>query len=96
MAVTVGRGVVVYGLLSGVGRLLRRDGRIPTAWLHVLFWAGLRGAVATALALSLPLDLPRRELLAGTTFGVVVLTLVIQGTTAGLVIRRAGVATDGS
>lgn len=95
-AVTVGRAVVVYGLLGGAGRLLRRDDRIPIAWLHVLFWAGLRGAVATALALSLPLDLPQRELLAGTAFGVVVLTLVIQGTTAGLVIRRAGVATDGA
>jgi CPA1 family monovalent cation:H+ antiporter len=91
VAVTIGRAVVVYGLLGGASLLLRRDERIPTAWLHVVFWAGLRGAVATALALSLPLDLPQRDLLAGTVFGVVVLTLLIQGTTAWMVIRRAGV-----
>ncbi len=92
VAVTIGRAIVVYGLLGGASRLIRRGDRIPGAWLHVLFWAGLRGAVATALALSLPLDLPQRELIAGTAFGVVVLTLVIQGTTAGAVIRRAGLA----
>ena len=92
VAVTLGRAVVVYGLLGGASRLLRRGDQLPVGWLHVLFWAGLRGAVATALALSLPLDLPQRELLAGTAFGVVILTLVIQGTSVGAVIRRTGVS----
>jgi CPA1 family monovalent cation:H+ antiporter len=91
-AVTAGRALVVYGLLGGATRLLRRDDRIPFNWLHVLFWAGLRGAVATALALSLPGDMPQRDLLTGIALGVVVLSLLIQGTTAGLVIRRTGVS----
>jgi hypothetical protein len=43
-AITAGRALVVYGLLVGATRLLRRDDRIPLNWLHVLFWAGLRGA----------------------------------------------------
>ena len=31
-------------------------GPIPTTWLHVLFWAGLRGAVSVALALRLQIE----------------------------------------
>jgi CPA1 family monovalent cation:H+ antiporter len=63
---------------------------IPTPWLHVLFWAGLRGAVSVALALSLPADLPDRALLQEITFGVVLFTLLVQGTTASWVVRRSG------
>ena len=34
---------------------------MPAAWLHVIFWAGLRGAVAVAMALALPADIPQRD-----------------------------------
>lgn len=86
------------------GRRRRPGGRelsatfapIPLAWLHVLFWAGLRGAVSVALALSLPADVPNRPLLQGITFGVVLFTLLVQGTTAPLVIRRTGAGATAS
>jgi monovalent cation:H+ antiporter, CPA1 family len=60
--------------------------RIPGSWMHVLFWAGLRGAVAVAMALSLPADIPQRALLQEITFGVILFTLLIQGTTIGWVV----------
>jgi CPA1 family monovalent cation:H+ antiporter len=66
------------------------DVTIPAAWLHVVFWAGLRGAVSVALALSLPVGLEHRELLQGVTFGIVLFTLFVQGSTAGWVVRRVG------
>ena len=71
--------------------------RLPIGWLHVLFWAGLRGAVAVAMALSLPADVPQRGLLQEITFGVVLFTLLVQGTTVGWVVDRTiGTAgTDG-
>jgi CPA1 family monovalent cation:H+ antiporter len=90
-AILVGRALVVYGLLGGASRLARGPGlaeAVPAAWLHVLFWAGLRGAVAVAMALSLPADLPQRELLQEITFGVVLFTLLVQGTTVGWVVDR--------
>ena len=62
---------------------------MPTSWLHVLFWAGLRGAVAVAMALSLPADIPQRALLQEITFGVVLFTLLVQGTTIGWVVDKA-------
>jgi CPA1 family monovalent cation:H+ antiporter len=95
LAITVGRVIVVYLLLGGSSRLVsdRFHPALPVAWLHVLFWAGLRGAVAVAMALSLPPDLPQRDLLRDIVFGVVLFTLLIQGTTTELVIRRSGAAT---
>jgi monovalent cation:H+ antiporter, CPA1 family len=93
VAILVGRFVVVYGLLGGTARLLRERSRqtaVPVAWLHVLFWAGLRGAVAVAMALSLPADFPQRALLQEITFGVVLFTLFVQGTTAERLVLRVG------
>ena len=90
-AILVGRALVVYILLGGASRLTRPVGLaepIPRGWLHVLFWAGLRGAVAVAMALSLPVDIPQRDLLQEITFGVVLFTLLVQGTTIGGVVDR--------
>jgi CPA1 family monovalent cation:H+ antiporter len=90
-ALLVSRAAIVYGLLGGSAWLLRRLGRLramPVAWLHVIAWSGLRGAVSVALALSLPQDLPQRELLQGIVFGATLLTLVIQGPTARPLIAR--------
>ena len=56
----------------------------------MLWWSGLRGAVAVAMALSLPLDFPDRALLQEITFGVVLFTLFVQGTTIEILIARAG------
>lgn len=91
-AILVSRALVVYLLVGGTSRLIgdRFHPAVPTAWLHVMFWSGLRGAVAVAMALSLPLAFPQRALLQEITFGVVLFTLLVQGTTTEFVIDRTG------
>ncbi len=87
VAVVVARAIVVYGLLW-LPHLSGREFHVPLSWRHVLFWGGLRGAIGLALALSLPAALDERELLLVMTFGVVLFTLLIQGTTIGFVLKR--------
>jgi len=93
VAILAGRALVIYVLFGPASRLAARlcgGYQVPLAWLHVLFWAGLRGAVAVAMALSLPVDFPERALLQQITFGIVLFTLLVQGTTAEWVIERVG------
>ena len=95
IAMLLGRVLIVYGLLGAGSRLAPLPGlwaAVPGPWLHVLFWGGLRGAVAVAMALALPLEVPQRALLQDITFGAVLFTLLVQATTIGWVVRRAGPA----
>jgi CPA1 family monovalent cation:H+ antiporter len=77
-AVLLGRLLTVYTLTPLSNRL---SAPIPLAWRHVLFWGGLHGSVSVALALGLPVDMPGRALILNMTFGVVALSIVVQGAT---------------
>ena len=57
----------------------------------VLSWAGLRGVISLAAAAALPTDVPQRNLLVFLTFTTVLGTLLVQGLTLPLLIRRLGV-----
>lgn len=94
VAVLAGRAVTVYGY-GLVSRLAGRD--LPLSWQHVLFWGGLRGTIALALVLSVPDDLEGRPTLQVLTFGVVLMSLVLQGLTIPPLARRLGlVDTEGA
>jgi monovalent cation:H+ antiporter, CPA1 family len=69
---------------------LRSSLRVPANHQHLLVWGGLRGALALALALSLPSDLPRRNEIVVAVFGVVAFSVLVQGTTISPLLRRMG------
>ena len=89
-AVLVARALAVVPVVwlaerfAGVPRVGRRNET-------VLVWGGLRGGVALALALALPEDLADRDLLVAMTGGVVLVTLLLNATTIGAVVRRLGI-----
>ena len=87
LAVTVGRGLIIVAV-SGILRKTRE--RIPWSWAPVLTWSGLRGALSMVLALSLAPEFPQRQVIVTMTFGVVLLTILIQGTTMKPLLKRAG------
>jgi len=58
----------------------------------VLIWGGVKGSLSMALALSLPLTLTARSELINLVFGVVVLSLLVQGLTMRPLLKMLGLA----
>ena len=80
-------------------RVLHQDYPRPSlGGILVLGWAGMRGVLALAAAMSLPERLadgtpfPQRNLIIFLTFSVILVTLVLQGLTLPSVIRMLGLA----
>ncbi len=83
--VTLGRAVAIYPVcaLFGWSRL-----EVDLRHQHILFWGGLRGALALALALALPADLPYRGSILTLTLAVVAFSVFVQGLTITPLLRR--------
>ncbi|HEX7134002.1 MAG TPA: Na+/H+ antiporter [Iamia sp.] len=79
----------------------QRELRVGAAPRTIVAWSGLRGAVSLATALAVPLEtdagqpFPGRDLIVFVTFAVVLVTVVGQGLTLPMLIRRLGVVDDG-
>lgn len=82
--VLVGRALSVYPLCLG---FVRSRWAIPASEQHILWWGGLRGALALALALALPPSLPWRNEILIAAFGVVAFSVMVQGLTMPLLLR---------
>jgi hypothetical protein len=87
---------VRLGWVFSVPYLIRLVDRRPSQLMRrvgarerlVIGWSGMRGAVSLAAALALPLDFPLRNLILFLTFAVILATLVVQGLTLPVLIRR--------
>ena len=87
--VLLARALAVYPLCAALRPTALR---VPLAIQHVLVWGGLRGALALALALALPPDLPERREIIAVAFAVVAFSVFVQGLTMPALIRRLGFA----
>lgn len=79
IAAAVGARALTIFLLAPVARFIGPP--IPKEWRLVMGWGGLRGVVAVALVLSLPVELPYWWTVQAMVFGVVLFSLLVQGTT---------------
>ena len=91
LAVVIARFVYIGGselILETLKRLGVKRAR-PLGWRQatVLSWAGMRGVVTLAVALSLPTQMPGRDVMIITAFAVILATVIGQGTTLGWIIR---------
>ncbi|MFL6765564.1 MAG: cation:proton antiporter [Sphingomicrobium sp.] len=85
LLVLVGRALSIYPL-SLLFRWSRW--RLRPSLQHTLFWGGLRGALALALALALPVTLFERDAIILTAFVVVAFSILVQGLTMPWLIKR--------
>lgn len=81
---------VVFGLVPLINRADPANPPVSMGARAVLAWGALRGAVAVALALSLPESFPERALIIDLTFAVTLFTLLINGTSIGWLMRVTG------
>jgi Na+:H+ antiporter len=64
--------------------------RVPSKHQFVLFWGGLRGALALALVLGLPAWVANRGEIISVTFAVVAFSIFVQGLSMTPLLRRIG------
>jgi CPA1 family monovalent cation:H+ antiporter len=93
MLIAVAAALVARACAVGVCGLLTYPlhNNIGLGWQILLFWGGLRGAIAIALVLSLPVELPYWYTIQSMVFGVVLFGLLVQGTTNKFLIARFGI-----
>jgi CPA1 family monovalent cation:H+ antiporter len=95
LAVLFSRAIIIYPITAAHNRIFPNREHIPMAFRHVMYWGGLRGAISLALALTLSAETVGAFVaneLRGMTFGVVLFTLLVQGTTIDNLLRRLGLA----
>lgn len=90
MLIAIGAAVVARVVGVGVCCLLARPLSEPVSlpWQGLLVWGGLRGAIAIALVLSLPTSLPYWWTIQSMVFGVVLFSLLVQGTSNSYLITK--------
>jgi CPA1 family monovalent cation:H+ antiporter len=91
LGMLIARAAITYGLIPIVNRLGSGPG-IDISARSILFWGGLRGAVALALVFSLP-DFAGKAELSAIVVGAVVMTLVVHGLTISPLVRLLGLDT---
>jgi CPA1 family monovalent cation:H+ antiporter len=84
---TLGRAIAIYPLCA---MFQKSRSKVDHSHQHILFWGGLRGALALALALGLPQNLPHREDIIGMAFAVVTFSVFVQGLTITPLLKQLG------
>ena len=77
LAMLLARAAIIYGLMPLLNRLPSSD-PVSRSYQHVIFWGGLRGAIALAIVLSLP-KFEYSDTFIALVMGVVMFTLLVQG-----------------
>jgi CPA1 family monovalent cation:H+ antiporter len=87
-AVLAARAISTYGSLSLLGLFQEKPIDLPCQ--TVMVWGGLRGAVALALALSIPVTLDYWWTIQSIVFGVVLFSLFIQAPSIRMLVNKLG------
>ncbi len=90
MLVLLARACAVYTMVPATTRVFHLP-HITIGERHIMWWGGLKGGLAIAIVLSIPADLPGRDLLLNMTLGVVLFSLLINAPTIRPLLRKLGI-----
>lgn len=88
-AILIARSGATYSLVPLIGKLKMVEA-VDRKFQTVIFWGGLRGALAIAIALSIPEELKERDIILVMTLGVVLFTLLVNGLTINPLMNALG------
>ena len=89
IAMLISRIAVVFGLVPIVGKLPNSQ-PISRGYQAIMYWGGLRGAIALAIVLHLPADFAYADSFVAVVMGAVLFTLLVQGLTIGKLVGFLG------
>ena len=86
-------------VVSSVSALIRReDLRLKKPWLPVITWSGVRGSLSMVLAMMLvtttEAGAAHRDTILNVVYGVVLISILAQGTTMAWLMKRAGLIVE--
>ncbi len=87
--VLLARAAGVYTMVPATIRLFSLP-NVSMGERHIMWWGGLKGGLAIAIVLSIPVDMPGRETLLYITLGVVLFSLLINASTIRPLMNRLG------
>lgn len=88
VAMLISRGIVIFGVVPLLGKFPGAEA-IGLPFQSVMYWGGLRGAIALAIVLSLP-PFDYKDTLISLVMGAVLFTLVVQGLTIEKLVKFFG------
>ncbi len=88
VAMLFSRAIVVFGLVPVLGKMPGVDS-VSRAFQTVMYWGGLRGAIALAIVLSLP-EFENKQTLVAIVMGAVLFTLLVQGLSIEALVKVLG------
>ncbi len=91
VAVIIARAIAIYPISALYSK---SRWKIESEHQHIMFWGGLRGALALALALGIPDSVPYRSEILTVTFGVVAFSVFAQGLTMTPLLSKLGQLPD--
>ncbi|NNF66639.1 MAG: cyclic nucleotide-binding domain-containing protein [Gammaproteobacteria bacterium] len=84
------RATTIYTLVPATIRFFKLP-HVSTGERHIMWWGGLKGGLAIAIVLSIPEDLPGRDLLLDMTLGAVMFSLLVNAPTIRPLIQKFGI-----
>ena len=87
VAMLISRAVVIFGVVPLVSKLPGVDA-ISMPYRLVMYWGGLRGAIALAIVLALPADFTGKDTLIALVMGAVLFTLIVQGMSIEALVKK--------